>query len=202
MLFGGIAGAHVRFVHSLDFSCSRAIEQRPTEKAKLQIDDIYLTKDKSRHSRFIFVAGAFYGHWSRTTVKVKRVKIAPYVSLLMSLIIFVGVSRAGQSEQNGLQTFSGEVMDDICAKDRTHAKMMAQMKSMGNDPVVCSRKCHQLGAKYVLYDREKNTVYGLADQDKAEQFAGQKVRISGTLDKKRIKIAKIEQADSGGEKTK
>lgn len=128
-------------------------------------------------------------------------KISPYLSVLITLIIVVGVSRARQSEPAGLQTFSGEVMDDICAKDGTHAKMMAQMKSMGNDPVVCSRKCRQLGAKYVLLDREKNAVYGLADQDKAEEFAGQKVRISGTLDKKKIKIAKIE-ADSGGQKEK
>lgn len=129
-------------------------------------------------------------------------KISPYLSLLISLMILVGVSRAWQSEQGGLQTFSGEIMDDICAKDRTHAKMMAEMKSMGNDPAVCSRKCRQLGAKYVLYDKQKDTVYGLADQDKAEEFAGQKVRISGTLDKKRIKIAKIEPADSGGQQAK
>jgi hypothetical protein len=93
-------------------------------------------------------------------------------------------------------------MDDLCAKDKTHAKMMDQMKSMGNDPAVCSKKCVELGAKYVLYDRQKDTVYGLADQDKAEAFAGHKVHISGTLDKKRIKIAKIELADSGDQKIK
>lgn len=129
-------------------------------------------------------------------------KPSPYLSLLISLIVLVGVSRAWQSGQGGLQTFSGEVMDDICAKDGSHAKMMKEMKSMGNDPSVCSRKCRQLGAKYVLYDHEKGTVYGLADQDKAEEFAGHKVRISGTLEKKRIKIAKIELADSGDQKTK
>lgn len=129
-------------------------------------------------------------------------KIYPYLSLLISLIILVGVSWAWQSEQSGLQTFSGEVMDDLCAKDKTHAKMMDQMKSMGNDPSVCSKKCAELGAKYVLFDQQKDTVYGLADQDKAEGFAGHKVRISGTLDKKRIKVGKIELADSGGQKAK
>jgi hypothetical protein len=130
------------------------------------------------------------------------VKISPYLSLLISLIILVGVSWAWQSEPGGLQTFSGEVMDSLCAKDKTHAKMMQEMKSMGNDPAVCSKKCVELGAKYVLYDQQKDTVYGLADQDKVEAFAGHKVRISGTLDKKRIKIDKIELADSGGEKAK
>jgi hypothetical protein len=130
------------------------------------------------------------------------VKISPYVSLLVLIILLVGVSWALQSEQGGLQSFSGEVMDDLCAKDKTHAKMMDQMKSMGNDPAVCSKKCVELGAKYVLYDQQKDTVYSLADQDRAEAFAGHKVRISGTLDKKRIKIAKIELADSGGQKAK
>lgn len=72
--------------------------------------------------------------------------------------------------------------------------MMEQMKSMGNDPATCSKKCVQMGAKYVLYDHENNAVYALADQDQAQQFAGQKVRIEGTLDKKKIKIAKIEPA--------
>jgi len=129
-------------------------------------------------------------------------KISPYLSFLISLIILVGVSWAWQPEQGGLQNFSGEVMDDLCAKDKTHAKMMDQMKSMGNDPAVCSKKCVELGAKYVLYDQQKDTVYGLAHQDKAEAFAGHKVHISGTLDKKRIKIAKIELADSGGQKAK
>jgi len=129
-------------------------------------------------------------------------KISLYLSFLISLIILAGVSGAWQSKQGELQTFPGEVMDDLCAKDKTHAKMMDQMKSMGNDPAVCSKKCVELGAKYVLYDQQKDTVYGLADQDKTEAFAGHKVRISGTLDKKRIKVAKIELADSGGQKAK
>jgi hypothetical protein len=121
---------------------------------------------------------------------------------LISLTILVGLSWASQSEQGGPQTFSGEVMDDLCAKDKTHAKMMQEMKSMGNDPSVCSKKCVELGAKYVLYDRQKDTVYALEDQGKAEEFAGHKVRITGSLNKKKIKIAKIEPADSGGQMSK
>ena len=57
-------------------------------------------------------------------------KISPYLVLLFSLIIFVGLGWAWQTEQGGVQTFSGEVMDDLCAKDKTHAKMMQEMKSM------------------------------------------------------------------------
>jgi len=130
------------------------------------------------------------------------VKISPYLVLLFSLIIFVGLGWAWQTEQGGVQTFSGEVMDDLCAKDKTHAKMMQEMKSMGNDPSLCSKKCVELGAKYVLYDHQKDTVYALEDQGKAEEFAGHKVRITGSLNKKKIKIAKIESADSGGQTSK
>ena len=115
--------------------------------------------------------------------------------------MFAGASGAAQADSN-LQTFSGEIMDDLCAKDKTHSKMMEEMKSMGNDPAVCSRKCVELGAKYVLYDRQKDTVYSIEDQDKAEAFAGRKVRISGTFDKKKIKIAKIEPAESGSLRVK
>lgn len=113
------------------------------------------------------------------------------LSMAMSTALFTPTKAASQSGQG---TFTGEIMDNLCAKDRTHAKMMEQMKSMGNDPATCSKKCVQIGAKYVLYDHDNNAVYTLADQDQAQPFAGQKVRIEGTLDKKKIKIAKIEPA--------
>ena len=122
--------------------------------------------------------------------------------VLMLVMMLMAPSWAGQSDQGNPQTFTGEVMDDLCAKDKSHAKMMEEMKSMGNDPVVCSKKCVQLGAHYVLYDRQKDTIYALADQDKAEEFAGHRVRITGTIDKKKIKIAKIEPMDSAGQKSK
>jgi hypothetical protein len=122
--------------------------------------------------------------------------------VLIFVLMLIPRSWAGQSDQGGLQTFSGEVMDSLCAKDKSHAKMMEEMKSMRNDPAVCSKKCVELGAKYVLYDRQKDMVYALADQDKAEEFAGHKVRISGTIEKKKIKIANIESTDSGSQKSK
>jgi len=121
--------------------------------------------------------------------------------VLLSIIMTAGLCGAGQANSN-LQTFSGEIMDDLCAKDKTHSKMMEEMKSMGTDPAVCSRKCVELGAKYVLYDRQKDAVYSIEDQDKAEAFAGRKVRILGTFDKKKIKIEKIEPAESSSLRAK
>ena len=106
----------------------------------------------------------------------------------------LGIAQAGSAAQ----TFSGEIMDDLCAKYKSHDKMMQQMKSMTSDPAICTKKCVQLGAHYVLYDRQKDAIYKLDSPQKAEPFAGKTVHISGTLEKNKIKIASIEAA--GGAK--
>lgn len=117
-------------------------------------------------------------------------------TLLFSLLMAgsVGLAQPGQAQQ--LQSFSGEIMDDLCAKDKTHQGMMEQMKSMSNDPATCTRKCVELGAHYVLYDHKKDTVYKIDNQEKAESFAGKQVRIQGTIQKNKLKIASIEASGS------
>jgi len=112
-----------------------------------------------------------------------------------SICLLASVMWAGQAGQSDSQVFTGEVMDSLCAKDGTHDKMMDQMKSMGGDKATCAQKCIQLGAKYVLFDPAKKTTYTLDDQDKAAAFAGRKVQVKGTMDKKEIKVATIEPAD-------
>jgi hypothetical protein len=108
-------------------------------------------------------------------------------------ILLLAISTcAAQGDANLPSTFSGEIMDSLCAKTGSHDQMMKDMKSMGNDKVTCSAKCIQLGAKYVLFDASNKAIYELDDQAKAEKFAGQKVRVSGALQKKKIKVANIE----------
>jgi hypothetical protein len=107
-------------------------------------------------------------------------------------ILLAGSVYATQADSNIPSTFTGEVMDSLCAKAGSHDQMMQDMKSMGTDKKSCSVKCIQLGAKYVLYDSAKRSVYELDNQDKAGEFAGQKVRVSGTLQKKKLKVEKIE----------
>ena len=88
------------------------------------------------------------------------------------------------------KTFTGEIYDSQCAKESSHA-MMLKKEGMGdkdpNDPMakaMCTNNCvKKMGGKYVLFDAAKKTVYQLDDQQKPEQFAGQKVKVSGTLDK-------------------
>ena len=116
-------------------------------------------------------------------------------SIPFSMWLLASVMWAGPTGQSDSQVFTGEIMDSLCAKDGTHDKMMDQMKSMGRDKATCAQKCIQLGAKYVLFDPAKKTVYTLDDQDKAAAFAGRKVQVKGTMDKKKIKVASIEPGD-------
>jgi hypothetical protein len=104
----------------------------------------------------------------------------------------MGAQPKAQSGTTNAQGFTGEIMDSLCAKDGSHEKMMDEMKSMGRDKKTCAMKCVQLGAKYVLFDASKKTIYGLDDQDKAEAFAGQTVRVQGTLQKNKIKVESID----------
>src|ERR1700683_5633817 len=107
-------------------------------------------------------------------------------AMLRAAPLLAGEQKA--SNDNTPQVFTGEIMDSLCAKDGTHEKMMDEMKSMGRDKNTCAIKCSQLGAKYVLFDADKKTTYGVDDQGKAEAFAGQKVRVLGTLAKNKIKV--------------
>ena len=117
------------------------------------------------------------------------------VSLLLSTVVVAVTLCPAQADSNASGTFSGEIMDSLSAKAGTHDQMEKDMKSMGKDKATCSTKCIQLGAKYVLFDSSNKSIYELDDQSKAEQFAGQKVRVEGALQKKKIKIANIAAAE-------
>lgn len=85
---------------------------------------------------------------------------------------------AGQREQ----TFTGIISDDMCAT-AGHAAMR-----MGPTDAECTQACVMIhGASYVLVDGK--TVYLLSDQRRPEQFAAQRVRVTGTLDDKTKTIA-------------
>jgi hypothetical protein len=75
------------------------------------------------------------------------------------------------------QTFTGTVTDDMCSK-ADHSQMR-----MGPTDAECTAACVSVhGATYVLYDGKD--VYSLSDQHTPEKFAAQKVKVTGTLDKK------------------
>src|SRR3954470_23227821 len=75
------------------------------------------------------------------------------------------------------QTFTGVVTDDMCAKG-DHSLMQ-----MGPTDADCTRACVSAhGASFVLYDGK--AAYVLSDQKAPDKFAGQRVRVTGTLDAK------------------
>jgi len=90
------------------------------------------------------------------------------------------------------RSFTGEIMDSQCAGMHSHDKMMEGVDAKTAKD--CSRKCVELGGKYVLFDPGSKTVYHLDDQSKPAALAGQKVSVKGTLDaaSKTIHVESIE----------
>lgn len=109
------------------------------------------------------------------------------------LTLFTMAGWAAKEPPAAQMTFSGEVMDTLCAPYGSHEHMMQQLKSMGSDKKTCIKQCLLLGAKYALYDSAKDSYYRIDDQakEKVEPFAGQRVQITGALDKKTIKVSDI-----------
>ena len=91
------------------------------------------------------------------------------------------------------KTFNGEIMDEACAKGGGHESMFKKMGT--DDPKACTEACVKGGSKYVLFNADK-TFYLLSDQKKPAQFAGQKVEVTGTLNKatKTIHVTDIKAA--------
>jgi hypothetical protein len=98
---------------------------------------------------------------------------------------FSNISLAAQKPQ----TFTGEIMDQQCALLGGHSAMMNQGESAKD----CANRCVSIGGKYVLYDAGTKTIYQIDDQKKAQPFAGDKVKITGTYDtsSKTIHVANI-----------
>jgi len=121
----------------------------------------------------------------------KKVAVALGVTLLLTLASFAAPKA---------KTFTGEIMDSQCAMNASHAPMLKK-EGMGdkdpNDAMVkkmCTDNCVKMGGKYVLYDAASKKVYKLDDQTKPQQFAGQNVKVTGSLDKSgdTIRVTDIE----------
>jgi hypothetical protein len=73
--------------------------------------------------------------------------------------------------------------------DRGQEQSVTQAADMQN----FSGRVIKMGGKYVLRDTASKTTYALDDQDKAKQFEGQAVQVTGTLDAqtKTIRVSSI-----------
>jgi hypothetical protein len=106
-------------------------------------------------------------------------------TLLIASVLGLASLQAAQSTHAPAaaqpSAFVGTITDEMCAKDG-HASMR-----MGPTDAECTTACVTAhGAEYVLVDGA--TVYTLSDQKAPEKFAGQRVRVTGTLDATTKKI--------------
>jgi hypothetical protein len=88
-----------------------------------------------------------------------------------AVAMVVGVNFAAPQAK----TFTGSIMDSACAKSGAHNPAMGTSKE-------CTLACVKSGSTFVLYDATTKTAYNLDDQKKPEAFAGQNVKVTGTLD--------------------
>jgi hypothetical protein len=123
------------------------------------------------------------------------------LAALGGLALFAAAGR-GAAEK----TFKGEIADTQCALNvhslsQSHKEMM-EMKPEIKTEADCARFCvKERGGRYVLQTKDK--VYKLDAQVLAEEWAGQKVKVVGTLDPKTgtITVAKIEAEAAGSSNT-
>src|SRR6266849_10594441 len=105
------------------------------------------------------------------------------ISALLAALIFMGPATSGAGET----TFGGEIADSQCAMgvhslNRSHREMI-EMGHAGSTAEDCTRYCvHSRGGRYVLLT--KHDVFKLDNQEMAEKYAGQKVKLTGTLNSK------------------
>lgn len=110
---------------------------------------------------------------------------APFALILVVAAIAFVVSV--QAQQKGEETIVGYIGDSQCGLN--HPMEMGDAKA-------CTLKCVEGGGKFILADRDHKIVYALDAQDKAREFAGQKVKVTGRVDAKAktIQVTKIENA--------
>jgi type 1 fimbria pilin len=105
-----------------------------------------------------------------------------YLKITIVLLGAIALSQAGTSKS----AFRGEISDTQCAMNihslsRSHEEMITK-NTMGTDAASCAKACVRRGGEWVL--KSGDDVYRLKDQTGIEDFAGQKVQITGTLDPK------------------
>lgn len=105
-------------------------------------------------------------------------------TLMLSMAILLAVGSSFASPKTGEKTFVGNISDSMCG--------VKHMMPGGDKQ--CTVECVKSGSKYVLADPASGQVYELSDQKRPEAFAGEKVKVTGTLKGKVITVTSIEAA--------
>src|ERR1041385_1063172 len=109
------------------------------------------------------------------------------VAFLFAAVALLSLySFAKDKPKEATVSLHGAIVDSQCAFNvhsdaRSHEWMMKNNVQGARDEESCTHHCvKDMGGSYVLV--VKNEVYKLDDQVKAEQFAGKKVKINGSLE--------------------
>lgn len=105
---------------------------------------------------------------------------AAVILLLAGTCVAATARRHAQQQNNTPMSFTGDIMDSACAAVGSHEQMMK--KEGSKTAKDCVLQCVKEGSKLVLYIPANKTAYQLDDQDKATQYAGERVTIIGTYD--------------------
>jgi hypothetical protein len=119
-----------------------------------------------------------------------KMKLSMSIGSILVAVAMVSIVSAQTGDKGAEKTVVGYISDSMCGMDHSAMKM--------GDDKTCTLKCVDADAKFVLADRAHKVVYTLdgAGQEKAREFAGQKVNVTGQVDAKAktIRVTKIESA--------
>jgi hypothetical protein len=108
-------------------------------------------------------------------------------AVFCTVVLATVATWAAQGHGADEKTFRGEIADSQCALNvhslsQSHKEMIAMKPEIKTD-ADCARFCvKERGGRFMLQTKDK--VYKLDAQVLAEQWAGQKVKVTGTLDLK------------------
>ncbi len=106
--------------------------------------------------------------------------------LLVAISVLACYAFSKDKPKDDKVTLHGAIMDSQCAFNvhsdaHSHDWMTKRGVQGATDEESCTQHCvKDMGGSYVLV--AKKDVYKLDDQVKAEQYAGKKVKVSGSLD--------------------
>jgi hypothetical protein len=115
-----------------------------------------------------------------------RLTLALIVLTVASIAPISSVAQNSKNKAAQERTLTGFISDNHCG--------LKHMAGMGDDNS-CTLMCVKDG-KFVLADRDHKRVYQLdkTGQEKAREFAGQRVKITGRVSGRSIRVTNIEPA--------
>ena len=111
--------------------------------------------------------------------------VAALLLSMLSALATTGTAQKTKAKTTSPKTLVGYISDSSCG--------LQHMAGMNDKD--CTLMCAKNG-KFVLADRDNKVVYQLdkVGQEKAGEFAGQKVKITGRVSGKTIRVTTIEAA--------